>query len=200
MYVANPQARPGALESMDLACLTDLRKKGSVTTTRFKTAETYGYQTIVVGAATLKLLEYWVRCFRPTIASSSSETRLFLTSTGNPHTSLGKLVTEFFRPWDLHITTNAIRCLQETESAAAFKQDVITPEERDAVTMFQGHSSSTSRLYYQKEKMSDISESAINAHRTIYGEIISTLPDLADCDGDLYRPDSEEVGIISYLL
>ena len=109
MYVANPQARPGALESMDLACMSDLREKGVVTTSRFKTAETYGYQTIVVGPATLKLLEYWVQCFRPTIAGPHSGTRLFLTSTGNPHASLGKLVTEFFRSWDLHITTNAIR-------------------------------------------------------------------------------------------
>ena len=109
MYVANPQARPGALESMDLSCMSDVREKGSIRTSKFKTADTYGYQTIVAGPATLKLLEYWVCCFRPAITGPNSGTRLFLTSTGNPHTSLGKLVTEFYRPWNLHITTNAIR-------------------------------------------------------------------------------------------
>ena len=85
------------------------------------------------------------------------------------------------------------RCLQETESSTAHKHAVITAEEREAVTMFQGHSSTTSRLFYQKEKMSDISESALNAHRAIYGDVTSSLPDLRGHDDDIYSPDQEEV-------
>ena len=89
------------------------------------------------------------------------------------------------------------RCLQETESSTAHKHDVITSEERAAVTMFQGHSSSTSRLFYQKEKMSDISENAINAHRTIYGDVISSLPDLMERDDDPYSAEQEGVGYLA---
>jgi hypothetical protein len=109
MYVANPQARVGGLEYMDLDCLPTLQKNGFISTSHFKTAATYGYQTIVVCPSTLRLLEYWVRYFRPTVVVSDSGQRLFLNSSGKPHTSLGRLLTEFFRPHGLHITTQAIR-------------------------------------------------------------------------------------------
>jgi hypothetical protein len=109
MYVANPQARVGGLESMDIDCLPELRERGFISTSRFKTAATYGYQTIVVCSATLRLIEYWVQYFRPFIANLASDRRLFLNSAGKPHTSLGKLLVEFYRPYGLHITTQAIR-------------------------------------------------------------------------------------------
>ncbi len=67
------------------------------------------------------------------------------------------------------------RCLQETESQAAKKANVISEEHAEAVTLHQNHSSIISRKHYQKTLMHDASRKAIEAHGLMYGTLSTTL-------------------------
>ncbi len=77
----------------------------------FKTARAFGSQVIVMCTDTLRLVDYWVNLFRPTLATVESGKTLFLNTSGRPHTSLGTCVVDFFKPHNFHITTQTIRCV-----------------------------------------------------------------------------------------
>jgi hypothetical protein len=109
IYLTNPQARIGGIAQLDFAKLEDLRNKGIANTDTFKTSATFGFQFIVLGQASLRLLEYWVSYFRPLLVTPCSETYLFLNTDGKRHQKLGGLVTAFFKPSGYHITTTALR-------------------------------------------------------------------------------------------
>lgn len=56
LYVANPQARIGAIQTMTMGAYNTLKARGMVPCTNFKTAETYGYQYISACEASMRLL------------------------------------------------------------------------------------------------------------------------------------------------
>lgn len=120
MYLANPQARIGGIHSLNFEGLAELRLKGSSGTDAFKTASVYGSQMIVMCPETLRLMEYWVRLFRPTILTPHSGDLLFLNTSGRPHTQLGSCLTNFFRPYGYHITTTALRYVYHSHVCLQF--------------------------------------------------------------------------------
>lgn len=54
LYVANPQARIGAFESLSLAALQKLKEDGMVPSSNFKTSSTYSYQFVTAGEASVR--------------------------------------------------------------------------------------------------------------------------------------------------
>lgn len=56
LYVANPQARVGAIQSMSMHAYGVLKARGLAPCTGFKTAETYGFQYISACEASLQLV------------------------------------------------------------------------------------------------------------------------------------------------
>ncbi len=75
---------------------------------------------------------------------------LFITFNGKP-LRVGRFVTAFFkRTLGLNINTTRIRCIVETESSALLLRGEINDEARDSVLTVNGHSSITSKKFYQK--------------------------------------------------
>lgn len=54
LYVANPQARIGAIETMTIGAYNTLKAKGMVPCTSFKTADTYAFQYISACEASMR--------------------------------------------------------------------------------------------------------------------------------------------------
>lgn len=110
LYVANPQARIGAIQTMTMGAYNTLKEKGMVPCTNFKTAETYTYQYIsaceasmrllIISSAhshsfliTNRLLDIYVTEFRPRVISNTVDQNfLFLSAQGSKMGNLGRFV------------------------------------------------------------------------------------------------------------
>lgn len=80
------------------------------------------------------------------------------------------------------------RSMQETESREAMRRNLISGCQADAITLHQGHSSTTARLYYQKDRIEDATALAVEAHNAMYGVLPTKLADLQSDDSDEYYP------------
>jgi hypothetical protein len=81
--------------------------------------------------------------------------RLFLTFEGLYNDQLGRLITQYFSPWSLHITSTTIRSLVETEANILKKRGDISTTDFSSLQNIGGHSEKTSEEYYIKERTCD---------------------------------------------
>ena len=81
--------------------------------------------------------------------------RLFLTFEGLHNDQLGRLITQYFAPWSLHITSTTIRSLVETEANILKKRGDISSTDFSSLQNIGGHSEKTSEEYYIKERTCD---------------------------------------------
>lgn len=140
----------------------------------------------------LSIIEIYVRHARPKVACCGSGDYLFLNSRGQRFTQLGRCVIKFFhKETPLHITTTTLRSvtlgfsafsnltflrkLQQTETRDAVRKKLITEAEEEAMTLVQGHTSETVKMFYQKDDMREAAGRVIGAHRTMFGEAESSL-------------------------
>jgi hypothetical protein len=107
LYVANPQARIGAIQTMTMEAYDVLKSKGMVPCTNFKTSETYSFQYISACEASMRLvslsspplisnrlLDIYVTEFRSRVLSSESEQKfVFLSAQGSKMTNLGRWIS-----------------------------------------------------------------------------------------------------------
>jgi hypothetical protein len=90
LYIANPQARIGAIKDLTLSDYELLKAHGMISCQQFKTSETYTYQHVTACPATIDYMERYVNYFRP--KTNQSQQYLFLTSLGNKMENLGRSV------------------------------------------------------------------------------------------------------------
>ncbi len=124
LYVANPQARIGAIQTMTMEAYHVLKAKGMVPCTNFKTAETYSFQYISACEATMgliifcslpllivnRLLDIYVTQFRSRVQSNNSDRNfVFLSAQGSRMTNLGRSVLS--HPSNRSIDCQSFRCI-----------------------------------------------------------------------------------------
>ena len=117
-------------------------------------------QPITVSNVVISVLSTYVNDIRPAIQSKSNKRpndmdRLFLTFEGLHNDHLGRLITQYFAPWSLHITSTTIRSLVETEANILKKRGDISSTDFSSLQNIGGHSEKTSEEYYIKERTCD---------------------------------------------
>lgn len=138
----------------------ELISEGFVTSYNFKTVGKFFQQPITVSNVIISVLSTYVNDIRPAIRSKNKTAahdmdRLFLTFDGLHNDQLGRLITQYFAPWSLHITSTNIRSLVETEANILKKRGDISSTDFSSLQNIGGHSEKTSEEYYIKERTCD---------------------------------------------
>jgi hypothetical protein len=183
IFIHNPQARVKAITEMSINDIEKLRKEEYLTSTEFKTADTYGSQVIPCNKITFYYIEAYVVLLRPWLNmknnDSDSTDKLFLSLSGRPFSNVGICVTRLFSAISkYHITTNSLRTIFETDVSDAAINGVITDAQRDYVARHNNHSSITAWHHYQKRKAVEAAQTTTGVHIAMYGEPSSQIKPL----------------------
>jgi hypothetical protein len=150
IYVFAVNGRIGGIESLRLKDVT-LLFASAATTSEFKTQRFYKLQPVFFTRVPKYILPVYITVIRPSVEGllKNPNNHLFLRSDGRPEANAGQKLTQFFREHGgLHITTNAIRTLVETETAAGVLNGTVSEAQASAVHRVNGHSSSMARKHY----------------------------------------------------
>ena len=120
------------------------------------------------------ILSTYVTSIRPIVRSKYKKKptdmdSLFLSYEGRANVRLGRLITQYFMPYSLHITSTTIRSLVETEANILKKRGDITATDFSSLQNIGGHSEKTSEGYYIKNRTLD----DINAGKRIFDKLES---------------------------
>ena len=190
----------------------ELVREGFVTSYNFKTVGKFIQQPITVSNVVISVLSTYVNDIRPAIQSKSNRRpndmdRLFLTFEGLYHDQLGRLITQYFAPWSLHITSTTIRSLVETEANILKKRGDISSTDFSSLQNIGGHSEKTSEEYYIKERTCDDIEAGkrifdkLHLNRNCYLDSGKTIDITGDNDENIVSNGlSQEPQSSDYLL
>jgi hypothetical protein len=176
LYVFSVNGRCGGIEDMRLMQGEELVHKGFANSKVFKTRSTFGYQPVTVSKQSKRLLKIYVDNIRPMVNNENKMSRpedpLWLTWCCEKETRVSRLVTNFFKlRLGLHITTNSIRCLVETQAKHLFEEGKISASTKTAISNINGHSSATVEAYYLlNDRINDVHNS-----RPLFDEITNEL-------------------------
>ena len=191
MYVFAPQGRVSGISSIRFEQFEDMEQQGHATSSEFKTHSKYGLQAVIVNPRILELVQIYVKVLRQRALVNAREMKmkkelrqkhhqyLWLTWKGERDKRIGRHVTDFFKAHlGLHMTTTAIRSLVETTAHNALMEGTITPKERRAIQMINGHSSKTTEDYYHKHDRSEEANDARGAFNRLSNQTKDTQSDI----------------------
>jgi hypothetical protein len=165
MYVLSPQGRVGGIDTLRCRQADELLARGFVLSKVFKTQSTYGYQPVTLSKESAIIFKIYLDHVRPQVAKNMHEVKpndpLWVPYTGEKEIKITKLVKSFFqRHLGLHITTSAIRTLVETKAKDFLDNNSISPSEKEAIAMVNGHSSQMVKAHYLlKDRAKDVHNS-----------------------------------------
>jgi hypothetical protein len=152
LYVFSVNGRCGGIEDMKYHQGEQLINHGFAMSRVFKTQATYGYQPVIISKRSKTILKIYLHHIRPLIKrneDSISNDPLWLTWEGEKEREVSRKVTRYFKvKMNIHLTTNSIRSLIETEAKSMLVEGKITNVTRDAVSKINGHTSSIVESYY----------------------------------------------------
>jgi hypothetical protein len=155
LYVFAVQGRVSGVSDIRYGQRYDLLNRNFALTTKFKTSFKFGYQAVVLSQESKELLNLYINHFRCKVSSPSDvadETKpLWLRWNGDAYSEdlIGDAVIAFFKKKaNLRCGTTMIRSLIETNMESLHQKNVITKEERAAVSNLNGHSSAITKNYY----------------------------------------------------
>ncbi len=129
-YSMSIQGRPNAIEEMDEDNVDALLAQGWVKLSNFKTSRDYVYQMVTVASTTISLLTIYKVYIYPILKLKQQKsdikvdtTAFILSYDGLRPWKIGRRVNEFFlNKLQLHMTTNTIRSVVETDFQKLYLQ------------------------------------------------------------------------------
>lgn len=171
IYSSMPQGRIGGVGHMSIENGRELTATGRTMVKYFKTSKSFIYQAVMISVLGKPLLNIYMVHLRPFAVQQRPEgasgltrekdgqyiERLFLTSSGEPHNSIGTVYTKFCeQATGVHLTTTATRALWETLAHDAHENGEITLAEREATAKINNHSGVIAAKHYvYRERMHD---------------------------------------------
>ena len=151
-----PQGRPQAIMDLRNQQLPELRTSQFVLSSTSKTAAAFGYQPVTIGKMFETCIDKYVRYIRPKIKTRAND--FFFIDLKGKKINMGQKLTNYFESrMNLHITTNTIRSIVETEMDQLHEAGAITNAERNAIMNMNGHSSMITKDYYiRKDRAQDV--------------------------------------------
>jgi len=160
------------IQDIRIGQFEELLREGFVCSYNFKTVGKFIQQPITTSSVVTSILSVYVNTIRPAIRSKykkrhSDMDNLFLSYDGRHNVRLGRLITQYFMSYSLHITSTTIRSLVETEANILKKRGDISATDFSSLQNIGGHSEKTSEEYYIKERTCD----DINAGKRIFDQL-----------------------------
>ena len=136
---------------------------GYIDQTAFKTEKEYGFDTIILSTQVQQILDSYITIVRPRLKPACDF--LVLTTTGKQYTAFGSAMSLLVhQAIEKYVNPTRYRQIIESESA-----ERLTPEEMEAVSKDQKHSSYVARRIYQKKLSRDVAEQGRSCMEKIAG-------------------------------
>ena len=157
--------RPMTYQYITLQMVEEAKKNGGyIDQTAFKTEKEYGFDTIILSTQVQQILESYINIVRPRLKPTCDF--LVLTTNGKQYTAFGSAMSLLVhQAIEKYVNPTRYRQIIESESA-----ERLTPEEMDAVSKDQKHSSYVARRIYQKKLSRDVAEQGRTCMEKITGE------------------------------
>ncbi|XP_028514967.1 uncharacterized protein LOC110239457 [Exaiptasia diaphana] len=136
---------------------------GFVDQKQFKTASTYGFDSLMFNTADIQVIDDFIRHVRPRLEPKCDY--VLVTRNGRQYNKLSNLMTKMvFDAIGKYIHPSRYRQIVETESVKN-----LTKEEQDVVSKNQKHSSVVARVHYQKQHSRDIAKKGQECMKKLQG-------------------------------
>ena len=158
---------------------------GFIDQTAFKTEHQYAFDTLILSQDVLQVLDSYIDVVRPRLKPACNY--LLLTTNGNQYTALGTAMSLLVhQAIDKYVNPTRYRQIIESQSAQC-----LTPEEMNAVSKDQKHSSYVARRIYQKQLSRDVAAQGKTCMEKIVGkEREEHTKQMADIVSELTTPAS----------
>ena len=139
-------SRPRTFQFLTIGMVTKSKENGGfIDSTEFKTASTYIFDTLIMSAQVLKLLDMYINTIRPKMNPKCEY--LLVSTTGRQYTSFTVAMTLLVKQAiGKYVHPTRFRQIVETSSS-----ERLTPQDQEIVTADQKHRSNVARLSYKKK-------------------------------------------------
>lgn len=156
--------RPMTYQFITLEMVDNAKANGGfIDQTSFKTESKYAFDTLILSEDVLQILDSYINIIRPKMIPKCNY--LLLTTSGNQYTALGSAMSILVhQAIEKYVNPTRYRQIIESESA-----ERLTPDEMDAVSKDQKHSSYVARRIYQKKLSRDVAVQGKSCMNKIVG-------------------------------
>ena len=156
--------RPMTYQYITLQMVDNAKVNGGfIDQTSFKTESQYAFDTLILSGDVLQILDSYINIIRPKMNPKCDY--LLLTTNGNQYTALGSAMSILVhQAIEKYVNPTRYRQIIESQSA-----ERLTPDEMDAVSKDQKHSSYVARRIYQKKLSRDVAAQGKSCMNKIVG-------------------------------
>jgi len=143
IYTSMGQGRVSGVQDMKYFQHVLLTSAGYAASNQFKTHSRFGYQIVSLAGNSLEIFEKYIKVVRPFIErklkiSPKDNDPLFINANGEAEQNISRQVTAFFKEYNYHISTTALRAMVEMQTNDLYHNGEITLGEREAVANTSG--------------------------------------------------------------
>ena len=159
LFIKVKGSRPMTYQYLTVDMVTTAKENGGfIDQKQFKTASKYGFDSLILTDASMKVLESYINVVRPLLKPQCQF--VLVTRNGGQHSKLGDVMSKLvFDAIGKYIHPTRYRQIVETQSL-----DQLTSKEQRILSEDQKHSSAVAKVHYQKQRSREV---AVKAHECL---------------------------------
>ena len=159
LFIKVKGSRPMTYQYLTVDMVRTAKENGGfIDQKQFKTASTYGFDSLILTDASMKVLESYINFVRPLLKPQCQF--VLVTRNGGQHRKLGDVMSKLvFDAIGKYIHPTRYRQIVETQSL-----DKLTSKEQRILSEDQKHSSAVAKVHYQKQRLREV---AVKAHECL---------------------------------
>ena len=159
LFIKVKGSRPMTYQYLTVDMVRTAKENGGfIDQKQFKTASTYGFDSLILTDASMKVLESYINFVRPLLKPQCQF--VLITRNGGQHSKLGDVMSKLvFDAIGKYIHPTRYRQIVETQSL-----DKLTSKEQRILSEDQKHSSAVAKVHYQKQRSREV---AVKAHECL---------------------------------
>ena len=159
LFIKVKGSRPMTYQYLTVDMVTTAKENGGfIDQKQFKTASKYGFDSLILTDASMKVLESYINFVRPLLKPQCQF--VLVTRNGGQHSKLGDVMSKLvFDAVGKYIHPTRYRQIVETQSL-----DKLTSKEQRILSEDQKHSSAVAKVHYQKQRSREV---AVKAHECL---------------------------------
>ena len=159
LFIKVKGSRPMTYQYLTVDMVRTAKENGGfIDQKQFKTASTYGFDSLILTDASMKVLESYINFVRPLLKPQCQF--VLVTRNGGKHSKLGDVMSKLvFDAIGKYIHLTPYRQIVETQSL-----DKLTSKEQRILSEDQKQSSAVAKVHYQKQRSREV---AVKAHECL---------------------------------
>ena len=149
-------SRPMTYQFLTIEMVRSAFNKGVIDQTHFKTEEKYGFDSLIFTDYVLEKVNSYVDFVRPKLNPTCNY--LFVCKNGTQLANLGDIFGRMvYQASGKYVNPTRYRQIIETASS-----EFLSPQEQDAISLDQKHTSNVAKVHYQKKRSRRVAEKAMD--------------------------------------